>query len=619
MAKYDFSGWATRNDLLCGDGRTIRKNAFKDNDGKTVPLIWNHDHGNPEAVLGNAVLEHREDGVYAYGKFNDSEQGRHAKMLVEHGDVRSLSICANRLKQIGNDVMHGSITELSLVLAGANPGAFIDYVMAHGEDEEDSIIANYDENAIMIYHSDETEEGEQKLEHADDKSEEPKDEKKGDEEDAEEKGKTVKEVFDKFTEEQKTVVYGIVGAILDGNDEDEDESDDEEENNIKHSEGGNEIMKSNVFDQTENKKATLSHADQVEIIALAKTSGVGSLQRAIKEYCDSKQLAHGVDELETLFPEFKNLDPGAPDLLTRDQGWVSTVMNGVSKSPFSRVRTRQADTRIAALRAKGYKKGEEKTIMANIKLLGRQTEPQTVYIKDELNRDDIVDITDFSIVDYEKKIMKMTLNEEIATAIMVGDGREDGDPDKIHEDRIVPIWKDEDLYTIKRDIDIAAEKAELQGSETGAHFGENFVYSEAFVKAILYARENYKASGELEMYCDPHLVNVMLLARDISGHRLYKTRADLAAALDVKAIHTAEQFAGLTRTTKEGKTKKLLALFVNLNNYQVGATRGGEITTFDQFDIDFNKQKFLMEARLSGALTEPYSAIAIEEDVTAAG
>lgn len=606
MEKYDFSGWATRHDLLCGDGLTIRKNAFKDNDGKTVPLIWNHDHTNPDAVLGHALLENREDGVYAYCKFNDTEQGRNAKALVDHGDVRSLSIYANKLKKLGMDVIHGCIRELSLVLAGQNPGASIDFVMAHGEDEEDSMIVNYDENAISIYHSVDNSAKEETIKHSEEKKE---DTTVADEKKTENGEKTVKEVFDSLTEEQKTVVYAMIGQAI------EDATGDNEDN--EDNEGGNENMKHNVFEKDEQTGDFLTHADEMEIIKLAKSSGVGSLQQAIREYIGGEALAHGIDELETLFPEFKNLDPGAPELLTRDQGWVTKVMNGVSKSPFSRVRTRQADARIANLRAKGYKKGEEKTIMANIKLLGRQTEPQTVYIKDELNRDDIVDITDFSIVDYEKKIMKMTMNEEVATAIMIGDGRDDGDPDKIHEDRIRPIWTDEDLYTIKATIDFAAEKAELQGTNTAANFSDNYVYAEAMVKALLYARENYKASGELEMYCDPHLVNVMLLARDLNGHRLYKTRADLAAALDVTSINTAEQFAGKTRTGKDGKTYKLLALFVNLNNYQVGATKGGEITTFDQFDIDFNKQKFLMEARLSGALTEPYSAIAIEEEVTA--
>lgn len=599
MENYDFSGWATRNDLLCGDGLTIRRNAFKDNDGNTVPLIWNHDHGNPEAVLGHALLENREDGVYAYCKFNDTEQGKNAKKLVEHGDVRSLSIYANKLKKLGKDVIHGCIRELSLVLAGANPGASIDYVMAHSDDEDESMIVNYDENALTLYHS-ATAEKTETIEHSEETKEDTtvaeETKQNGDE-------KTVQEVFDSLTEEQKTVVYAMIGQAI------EDATGDDD------NEGGNETMKQNIFDNDTKTGNFLTHADEVEIIKLAKTSAVGSLQQAISMHLEDNELAHGIDELETLFPEFKNLNPGAPELITRDQGWVSHVMKGVAKSPFSRVRTRQADARIAALKAKGYKKGEQKTIMANIKLLGRQVEPQTIYIKDELHRDDIVDITDFSYVDYEKKIMKMTMDETVAMSIMVGDQREDGDPDKIHEDRIIPIWKDEDLYTIKAEVDIAKAKAELQGTETGAHFGDNFIYAEAVATAILYAREQYKASGELEMYCDPHLVNVMLLARDLNGHRLYKTRADLAAALDVKAIHTAEQFTGLTRTDKDGKKHKLLALFVNLNNYQVGATKGGEITTFEQFDIDFNKQKFLMEARCSGALTEPYSAIALEEPV----
>ena len=613
--KFDFSGWATKANLKCSDGRIITEDAFKHCDGMMVPLVWGHQHDDPLRVLGHALLEYRKgEGMYTYGKFNDTEQGQNARILVEHGDVTALSIYANQLKQSGPNVLHGAIREVSLVLAGANPGAFIEEVMMHSDDGEPVIDPSkgifYTDEEISLYHAD------------DNKEDASKDKENTDGESG--KQKTPQEIIDSMTEEQQNLFYGVVGGLLATDDEEEGKADDnkEDENNknIKHneSEGGNDTMKTNVFDNTEKQgTAVLTHADQVEIIKLAKQSGVGSLQHAINMYLEDKgvELAHGVDELETLFPEFKNLDPGAPDMLTRDQGWVTKVMNGVSKSPFSRVRTRQADARIANLRAKGYKKGEQKTIMANIKLLGRQTEPQTVYIKDELNRDDIVDINDFSIVDYEKKIMKMTLNEEVATAIMVGDGRDDGDADKIHEDRIRPIWKDEDLYTIHAVIDFAEEKAELQGTNTSANFSDNYVYAEAIVKHLLYAREQYKASGELEMYCDPHLVNVMLLARDLNGHRLYKTRADLAAALDVTAINTAEQFAGLTRVDKEGKTRKLLGLFVNLNNYQVGATKGGEITTFDQFDIDFNKQKFLMEARLSGALTEPYSAIALEEFV----
>lgn len=623
MEKYDFSGWATKANLKCSDGRTIMKDAFKHNDGKRVPLVWNHRHDSVDNVLGHADLENREEGVYAYCKFNDSESGRTAKLLVQHGDVKALSICANQLKQHMSNVLHGEIREVSLVLAGANPGASIQSVtIQHGEDsievDDEGII--FTGEPIAICHADEETDNEEKVENMENVDNQNNTENQSEEIVHADGEKTVGEVWDgitkKLSEEELNCVYGIIGACM--ADDDNKEKTEKSENNKE----GDETMKHNVFDKDNvQEKNTLCHSDQEAIIALAKTSGVGSLQQALGIYLEDKgmTLEHGVEELETLFPEFKNLDPGAPETLTRDQGWVTRVMSKVSKSPFSRVRTRQADARIAALRAKGYKKGEEKTIMANIKLLGRQTEPQTVYIKDELNRDDIVDITDFSIVDYEKKIMKMTLNEEVATAIMVGDNREDGDPDKIHEDRIRPIWKDEDLYTIHRTIDFAKEKAELQGTNTSANFSDNYVYAEAIVKHLLYAREQYKASGELEMYCDPHLVNVMLLARDLNGHRMYKTRADLAAALDVTAINTAEQFAGLTRTDKAGKTYKLLGLFVNLSNYQVGATKGGEITTFDQFDIDFNKQKFLMEARLSGALTEPYSAIALEELVEAEG
>lgn len=607
MEQYDFSGWATRNDLKCSDGRIIRKDAFKHNDGHKVPLVWNHQHNDVNEVLGHAMLENREEGVFAYGKFNDTESGQTAKLLVLHGDVSALSIYANQLKQQGPNVIHGEIREVSLVLAGANPGASIQNVLRHSDNEdgyeeiEDEGVIYTGEN-IEIFHSGE------------EKEEAKEDDKVAEENKKPESEETVADVFETLTEKQKTVVYAMIGQAL----EDAGVSDDDDEDEDEDSEGGNESMKHNVFDNETNTNGFLSHADEEAIIKLAKSSGVGSLQQAISIYCEENSLAHGIDELETLFPEFKNLDPGAPDLLTRDQGWVSTVMSKVHRSPFARVRTRQADARIAALRAKGYKKGEEKSIMANIKLLGRQTEPQTIYIKDELNRDDVIDITDFSVIDYEKKIMKMTLNEEVATAIMVGDNRDDGDPDKIHEDRIRPIWTDEDLYTIHYDIDFDAEKAELQGSNTSANFSENYIYAEAMVKAVLYAREQYKAGGVLEMYCDPHLVNVMLLARDLNGHRIYKNVSDLAAALNVAAIHTAEQFAGRTRTTKDGKTKKLLALFVNLAHYQVGATKGGEITTFNQFDIDFNKEKFLMECRISGALTEPYSAIAIEEDVTEA-
>lgn len=598
MSKYDFSGWATRNDLLCGDGRTIRKDAFKDNDGATVPLIWNHQHDDPKAVLGHAVLENRDSGVYAYGVFNDSEIGQHAKKLVQNGDVRSLSIWANKLKQVGNDVIHGNIRELSLVLAGANPGAYIDFTMAHGEGEEDSFIASYDEN-IVIYHSDEPAK-EKPMDDAK-KEESMKEEPK-----KEEGGKTIQDILDTLNEEQFDAVAALVGELVGDDEDDNDEGDDG--------------MKHNVFDTAEdtNKDMYLSHADEERILSLAKNKGVGTLQNAIEMYAEENDfLAHGIDQIETLFPEFKDVRPGAPELITRDQGWVGTVMQKVHKSPISRIRTRQADVRGADLNAYGYKKGAQKKVPGNIKLLKRTTDPQTVYRKDALHRDDIIDITDFDVVEYQYGVMKMNLNEELAKAIMIGDGREDGDEMKISEEHIRPVWTDDDLYTIHYDVDIEAARTELQGTNTAANFSENYIYAEAIIRAALYSRETYKGSGSLDFYCTPHLLNVMLLARDLNGRRIYESKNDLAAALNVNNIYTAEQFEGKTRTTKEGnKTKKLLGIFVNLSDYQVGSTKGGEITRFSQFDIDFNQEKYLIETRLSGALTRVYSAIALEEDVT---
>lgn len=602
MEKYDFSGWATRNDLLCGDGRTIRKNAFKDNDGVTVPLIWNHEHNDPNAVLGHALLENRDSGVYAYGVFNDTEQGQHAKALVQNGDVRSLSIWANKLKQIGNDVVHGNIRELSLVLAGANPGAYIDFAIAHSEDEGESFIASYDEN-IVIYHS------------AEPKEEPKKEEKMADvkeplvhaeDENSEE---TIEDILNTLSKKQMDAVCAVVGSII--------EDGDDEEDDMEHSEGG-EFMKHNVFDTEEMVNDNcLSHADEMRIVDLAKNKSIGTLQNAIEVYAEENDhLAHGIDSIETLFPEFKDVYPGAPELLTRDQGWVGVVMQKVHKSPISRIRTRQADARGEELNALGYTKGKKKNNGANIKLLKRTTDPQTVYRKDFLHRDDIIDITDFDVVEYQYNVMKMNLNEEIAKAIMIGDGRDVGDEAKISEEHIRPIWTDDELYTIHYDVDIAGARAELQGTNTSANFSENYIYAEAIIKAALYSREKYKGSGSLDFYCTPHLLNVMLLARDLNGRRIYDSKSDLAAALNVGNIYTCEQFEGKTRTTTDTKTKKLLGLFVNLSDYQVGSTKGGEITRFNQFDIDFNQEKYLIETRLSGALTRVFSAIALEEDIT---
>lgn len=611
MEQYNFSGWATRNDLLCGDGRTIRKNAFKDNDGQTVPLIWNHDHGNQEAVLGHALLENRDEGVYAYCTFNSTDAGQHAKTLVENGDVRSLSIYANKLKQIGKDVVHGSIRELSLVLAGANPGAFIDFVMAHSDEEEDGVIANYDENAIVIYHAEEQKEKQEDAKMA----EEVKKEGATEEPKKAEEGKTVQEVWDgitkKLTEEEMDVVHAFIGMAA-------EEAEEEKEEKIEHSEGGDNTMKKNVFDKDEMKTNTLSHADQEAILTMAKGSNVGSLKMAMSIYAEENELAHGfeTEALTELLPDFKNLNPGAPEVLRMDQTWVMPVINKIRKSPYSRVRTRQADARIADLKAKGYqKKGDEKKLANTIKLIGRTFDPQTIYVKDEIHRDDIVDITDFNHVDYVWSLMKANMYETLALAALVGDQRDDADPDKIHENHICSIYNDDELYTIHKDVDVEAMKTKLQGTNTNANFGEEFIYAEAVIQAALYAREKYKGSGKPDFYCTPHLVNVMLLARDMNGRRIYDSKADLAKALNVGEIYEIEQFDGVTRTTKDGATKKLLGLFVNLVDYQFGSTKGGEVVKFEDFDIDFNKHKYLMETRLSGALTKLYSAIALEEPV----
>lgn len=592
MGNFDFSGWATRNDLLCADGRTIRRNAFKDNDGQEVPLVWNHQHNDPNNVLGHALLENREDGVYAYCTFNDTESGQSAKELVKHGDVKSLSIYANKLKQVGGDVVHGTIRELSLVLAGANPGAFIDFVMSHSDDAEESLIAGYDEN-IMLYHSE-------------DKAEEKKGDDKNMANNTNKKEKTVGDVFNELTEEQKTVVYALIGQALE----------DKEKDN-----GGKEEMKHNLFDHEVEETNVLSHAAEETIISIAKSSSVGSLQEAMGIYAEQNSLQHDAfDDMSVLFPEYKLIDPAEPKILYDDDSWVSSVINGVQKSPISRIRTRRADARKSEieteLKAKGYTKGSQKKYMDQIKLVGRTHDAQTVYIKDKLNRDDILDITDFDVVAYQWKIMRHTLNQTIAEAILIGDGRTDIDPDKIKEDHIRPIWHDEELYCIHQDVDVAAAKAELQGTDTGAKFGDNYVYAEAIITAALYSREKYKGSGNLTFYCTPHLLNVMLLARDLNGRRIYSSKSDLVAALNVKDIKTIEQFEGLTRTTSNGKTKKMLGLFVNLADYQLGCVKGGEIAQFSQFDIDFNQEKLLLETRLSGALVEWYSAIALEEDVT---
>ena len=590
--KFDFSGWATKANLKCSDGRIISPGAFKDMDGATVPLVWGHNHSDPMCVLGNAVLEHRDEGMYTYGTFNDTEQGRNAKTLVEHGDIVSLSICANKLEQDGDTVMHGIIREVSLVLAGANPGAFIDSVIMHGEESDEAII--YTGEELVLNHADEEKKEDEKMENNDNKEEK--------------KDKTISEIFETLNDEQKNMVYAMVGMAAGEDNEDGDDADDEGGNSMKH----------NVFDKEENKDV-LTHADQEDIISLAKSNNVGSLRTAMRIFAEERgdTLEHGITSIENLFPEYKDVKPGAPELITRDQTWIDSVLGKAHKSPISRIRTRQADARGADIRAKGYQKGKQKGFIGNLTLLNRTTDPQTIYVKDKLERDDIIDITDFDVVDYQYRVMRMALNEELATAVMIGDGREPGDEQKIYETHVRPIWTDDELYTIHANVDIAAAKAELQGTNTAANFGDNYVYAEAIIAAALYARENYKGSGSLDFYCAPHLLNVMLLARDLNGRRIYESKSDLAAALNVNAIHTVEQFEGKVRTDSGSKKKKLLGIFVNMADYQIGSTKGGQITNFEDFDIDFNQYKYLMETRVSGALTKIKSAIVLEEPVAA--
>lgn len=589
----DFSGWATRNDLRCSDGRIIRHDAFKEDDGLKVPLVWNHQHNDPRNVLGHAYLENRDEGVYTYGFFNDTEAGEVGRVLVKHGDICALSIFANRLQQHGPDVVHGSICEVSLVHKGANPGAFIDSMIAHGDGTDDEAII-YTGLPLELSHSDETKSEEANKTNVDDE--------------------TVGDVIDSMSEKQQNVMYALIAQALDGKtDEISTKNNDKSETNKEEN-----TMKHNVFD---NEKQTncLSHADQESIVSMAKSSNVGSLRTAMDIYAEQNPdtaLAHGINSVETLFPDYKDVRPGAPEMITTDQGWVNEVLKKVHKSPISRIRTRQADVRnIENRRAKGYTKGTLKTYTGNIDLIHRTTDPQTIYVKSKLDRDDITDIIDFDVVGYMYNMDRMNLNEELATAIMIGDGRAVGAEGKIYEDKIRPIWTDDELYTIHTDVDIATMKTTLQGSNTSANFGENYIYAEAVIQSLLYAREKYRGSGTPDFYCTPHLVNVMLLARDLNGRRIYDKVSDLAAALNVGSIITVEQFEGRTRTTSDSKTKKLLGLMVNLADYSLGATKGGEITHFTDFDIDFNQEKSLLETRCSGANTRVMSAIALEEPV----
>lgn len=633
--KYDFTGWATKYNVLCTDGRTIAPGAFAHMDGKRVSLVYMHNHTDLNNVLGYADLEARPEGIYARGCFNDTLEGRDAKTRVIHGDLTSLSIYANHLspKGFGQNVMHGDIQELSLVINGANREAMIDNVLCHSDDgttgfdmsAAEIYTVDPEQDRICLVHSDEEEPDEnlseeqpdEKLEHADKEGEKnmaDETKKTGTPEQGEKKeGKTVGEIMETMNEEQKACVEYLVGVAS-------------EEAKGGADEGGNDNMKHNAFDNEQMMEGSvLSHADEEAIIEIAKSRSVGSLKEAIRIYGEQQgndALAHAFDAgtIDTFLPEYKLIDPAKPKTYYRDESWIDAFMSGISKSPIARVRTRRADARGTGIRAKGYQKGTQKTNMGNISLMGRTTDPTTVYVHDELNRDDIIDITDFEVVDYTWELMEHAVKEEIALAILVGDQREAGDPDKIDETKIRPIWTDDNLYVIHETIDMNAARTALQGTETNQHFSENYIRAEAMVQACLYSREKYKGSGNLKMYCTPHYLNIMLLSRDLNGRRIYDSKSDLEKALNVREIVTVEQLEGLTRTVgigQDAKTMKLNAILFDLKDYQIGCVKGGQIAKFDDFDIDFNKYKYLMETRLSGAIVEPWSAIVIEEEVVA--
>lgn len=573
MKKYDFSGWATKNNLKCSDGRTIMKDAFKHNDGQTVPLVWNHQHNDPLNVLGHALLENRDNGVYAYCTFNDTEAGRNAKMLVEHGDVKALSIYANQLKQKGGNVEHGTIREVSLVLAGANPGAFIDSILRHGEaSDEEGVI--YTGEEIALYHADENqnekEEGDEKVENKNEK--------------------TVQDVVDSMTEEQKNVMYALIGQAL------EDKA--VEHSNIENN-GGEEEMKHNVFENDKNKQE-LAHADMETILKNAKRCG--SLKEAVLQHADEhgdtiynnygiKPNADG-EGISMLFPEYKNLN-NVPEFIKRDTGWVAQVMGGVHHTPFSRIKSMFADIREDEARALGYMKGDLKKEEV-FSLLKRTTDPQTIYKKQKIHRDDVIDITSFDVVAWIKQEMRMMLDEEIARAILIGDGRLADDDNKIQQQHIRSIANEDPLFAIHKDLVVAEGEDKAKG----------------FIKTVLRARKEYKGSGEPTMFLSEDMLVEMLLLEDKNGRVIYESEAALARALRVKNIVTVPVMEGAKNLEK---TKNVLAIVVNLKDYNVGADKGGAVAMFEDFDIDYNAQKYLIETRCSGALVKPFSAIVIEE------
>ena len=614
--KPDFCGYVTRNDVLCSDGRIIRRDAFKDCDGITVPLVYNHDHDHLEAVIGHAELINRPDGVFSNCYLNtDVEYGKLAKALIAHGDITGLSIYANRLKQNGPDVIHGKIREVSLVLAGANPGAFIEpKSVTHSDDGVENVDAAviYMGENFELYHSDEKE---NEKEMADDKNKT---------EEASGSDKTVKDVFDTLNEEQKTVVYALIGAALDEKGGSDDEDDDEE----------NEDMKHNVFDQDSHTDEVLTHSDLDGIVLDAKESN-GSFRDSFNIFMKNNDLELVHDGLTSsgfsqdttqdgnitwLFPEYQIYGPKTPQLLTDDQSWVSSVINGATKLPYSRVRTRYVDIRNVNgnhddLRARGYQKGQQKDFVGNYNLVRRETDPQTVYVESELERDDVIDITDFDYVQWQYNIDRMQLENELATAIMLGDGRADGTKGKIYPTHIRPIWTDDDMYTIHKDIDIAAAREEIQGTDTASYFSDNFIYTEAMIAAIQDVFIDFMGTGTPDMYIDPWMLNKLMLARDRNGRRIRNTVKELASELNVGTVHRVQQFKNRIRTDSQGNRHKLLAIIGNMKDYGIGSTKGGQITHFTDFDIRFNQLISLLETRLSGANMGLYSFIVIEEPV----
>lgn len=579
--KYDFSGWATKNNIRCSDGRTILKDAFKQHDGQTVPLVWNHQHNESANVLGHAVLENRDEGVYAYCTFNDTEAGKNAKLLVEHGDVTALSIYANQLKQKGSNVMHGTIREVSLVLAGANPGAFIDSVIRHGEFCEDEAVIYTGEELTLQHANDPSDKADEK-------------DKKGDDE-VDNNEKTIKDVVDSMSEEQKNVLYALVGQALEGK-EMAQSAIEENENNIEE-DGGEQEMKHNVFEgkETENKDV-LSH-DAMETI-LKDAKRYGSLKESFLAHAES----YGIKDIEWLFPDAKNVNM-PPDFIKRDDSYVQKVMRGVHHVPFSRIKSMHANITADEARAKGYIKGNRKKEEV-FTLLKRTTTPTTIYKKQKLDRDDVVDITDFDVVAWLKMEMRMMLDEEIARAILVGDGRLSDSDDKINETCIRPISKDDDLYCVKAPVAVAAAATDDD-------------VAKAFIKTVIKSRKEYKGSGSPTLFTTEDVITNCLLLEDKNGRVIYDTVDKLATALRVKEIVAVEVMEG-AKTMVNKVEKPLMAIMVNLVDYYVGADKGGAVNMFDDFDIDYNQQKYLMETRCSGALVKPYSAVAVALDQAAA-